>query len=821
MNAVLREYILKGVFVGLWAYLALVQPDWTAFSHVVGLGAGGLTLGLLAGAVQQILRGYRPQSNPMGFLLLVLLDSPFFIYLGLVGGVAIGTLLERPTPDAANPARDWLGYCVIAGALLGYGFHQLTQVKDALWRFVLGFIVGGSLVYLAITYLNELPAFSELAAQKQFAVYILLGLPFFYVLTFCGEADESEVEIAALCAGLGIGLYLLRLSTQLPEYADKLIFLVPLGLYFVYATQVLPYLRTFKHTLRGFGYLYLQRIPEALLSFGRAIDLERKLPLAKRGKLATQGLLELHRRIDVSKLDDRTAQLLNFDFCLAVVNGTLIGERSPTPEARTEAMAMLSLIKRQRPDLLPRVDYLRAIAQTHAKQFDGAAESLSRLLNPETPYTGNLREKVLFLAWELALRLHPELTKRLGAAELAKPGRRMDAIRAVERKLAESAEDPVAIELKRELYSGLTEAEFSAASAIGTPTEFNYDYVEQVGLSLAESPDVEQRERGMSYLRIAGRGLLQRGPSIFAKLADLASAMGRSEEARGYLEQVKRAGVAAGPKNLPTDQRDLYIATLKKLSDEAAARGDYEAAVGDLRLYIEAGKEDAETLRQLAEFHEKTGDILNALLITERGLLYAKKDANLLEKKGMYYRSVDVERVTAVRDKVKSWFDVAYCLKNAKLVSDQKEPDLDTLEWGLHLARLARAVQPTSQVAWLAEARLRLRSGEREEGIRLLEDLREQKRGSGEDEDAWFIGTRLLGDMYLDELARPDLAIECYKDYREFQRSGADTSFRLGQAYEAATDIPNAIRSYEIVTAYPQHPRYWDATEAIRRLKGN
>ena len=36
---------------------------------------------------------------------------------------------------------------------------------------------------------------------------MLIGIPVFYLLTFAGLAEESEVEIGAICAALGIGLW--------------------------------------------------------------------------------------------------------------------------------------------------------------------------------------------------------------------------------------------------------------------------------------------------------------------------------------------------------------------------------------------------------------------------------------------------------------------------------------------------------------------------------------------------------------------------------------------------------------------------------------
>lgn len=813
MNAVRVEYLSKGLFLGLWAYLALIEPPRDVFFQVVGWTAGGLGIGVLAGIFQQILRGYRPGANPLGFLLMVLLDSPVLIYAGLIGGLGVGvTTLTDPPPD-----RDWLGYCALAGVVLGFGFHQVIQVQDRLWRLCLGLGIGGALVYLIVSYLEALPSLQTLEAQREFAIVILTGLPFFYVLTFCGETEESEVEIAALCAGLGVGLYLLRFATNLPMLGDKAAFLIPVTLYFVYATSWLVPLRVFKHNLRGFGYMYLGRVPQAIACFGRALQIHRG------SDLAAQGLYALHRKVDVTKLDERTVGLLNFDISLAIAADALVGERPPTAEQRAEALRLLDLVERHKPTLLPRADYLRAVALTHAKDFDGAAAALTRLLDPETPYTDpGVRAKTLFPAWDLAVRLHPEIAKRVGPGELAKPGRRIQAIAAIERKLVESPGDGSAVELQRIAYEGLTEAEFAASVSpeSGPPAEFNYDLAEQLGLALADDPDSARRERGAVYLRIAGRGLPARGPSIFTRLADLASAAGQPDYARNYLEQVKRAGLQVGAGKLPADQKTLYTSALRRLTDDAANRGDFEAAIADWRLYIEAGNNEVEALRRLADLHEKSGDVLNALLVTERGLLHSKNDADLKARREKYYYSVEPDRVAAVREQVSRWFDVDYCVRTAAKVVETADADAETLAWGLHLARVARAAQPSSQAAMLAEAKLRGRLGESTERLKLLEDIREMPRGSGEDETAWYQATRLLGDMYLDELDRPDLAIACFNDYRNYSRSGAETLYRLGEAHEKKGETESAKKYFKAVTAFSGHPKYWDATEAVRRLGG-
>jgi tetratricopeptide (TPR) repeat protein len=811
MTVVLREYVTKGLFLGLWAYLALIQPFASAVGRVVAWVMVGLLLGIVLGMIQQWLRGYRPGRNPLGFLLLVLLDSPFVIYLGLVGGLGLGLVLETDPP----PERAWLGWCAVGGALLGFGFYQLRQIPDWRWRFGLGFVVGVLLMVLGFQYLVELPSFATREAQQQLGITILLGLPFFYLLTFCGEAEESEVEIAAISAFLGLGLYLLALEETIPLLGNKAVLLLPISLYFVYSTRILPGLRVFKHCLRGYGYLSLGRIPDALLSFSAALKLN------PRNELASQGLWALLKKVDVTHLDEATAGLLPLDFCLEKASEILIGDRPPRPTEREEALRMLAVVERHRPEAFARVAYLRAVAFTHAKQFDEAAAILSELLDPQESKFGKARTAVLFDAWNLALRLHPELEKRLGEGELRKPGRRMEAIRAVERQQQRSPDDPAASELKRWLYAGLTEAEYLATAGTGSEplAFFDYDTVEQLGWALVDDPEPQQLDRGMAYLRIAARGLPEHGPAIFQKLADIAEARQDQAAAQGYLEQVKRTGLQVGPKQLTPEQRAIYVACLKRLSARAAAAGDYASAVADFRLAIEAGTEDVESLRRLAELHALNGDPLNAMLITERALLYAKNDPDLLAKKDSYYYSVDIDRIASVRDKVRSWFDSAYCLAKARQVLEAKEVDLDTLDWGLHLVRLVRAVIPESQAAMLAEARLLLRKGERDAAVQRLEDLREQPRGSGEDEDAWYLAHRLLGELYLEEYQRPDLAIACFQTFRDYQKSGADTLFHLARAYEAAKQIPSAIRYYEMVTAYQGHPRYWDASEAARRLK--
>jgi tetratricopeptide (TPR) repeat protein len=608
----------------------------------------------------------------------------------------------------------------------------------------------------------------------------------------------------------------MNLSGQLVSIGPAIPFLLPMTIYFVYATRVLPGLRVFKHVLRGYSYLNLGRLREAIFFFRRALELDPTSPLAN------QGMLALHNSLSLAKIesDPQLVEILDFGICLDRAEGYLIGGRVPTPDQRAEAERFLNLVERKKPVYQARIDYLRAVSFTHAKDYEAAAHTLSALLNPETPnYHPKVRQASLYPAWNLALLWSKEIEARVGWKELAKPGRRIEAIAAVERHIAANPQDTEAKELKTLLYSQLQESEFVAAAAGGPPRDFNYDYVEQLGMALVDDPDPERRERGLSYLRVAGRGLPERGPTIFKKLADVSDKLGDAESHHAYLEQVKRCALFVQPANLAKDQRDIYFAALKKLADLAEARGDFESAITELRLYLEAGGPgELNVYRRLAELYGKLGDAMNAVLMVETGLTYNSTDSDLLQKKDSYYYSLSEEKLASVKDKVASYFDTNYCVKKAMAILNAKSDDPELIDWATHLSKLATIMQPSSNGVRLVQARCLLRRGDRDGGLAIMEDIRETKKGSGDDEEAWYAATKILGQLYLDELNRPDLAVRAFLDYKDYSKSGADTLFQLGRAYEAQNDTPNAIRFYEAVTAYEAHPRFWDAKEALRRL---
>src|SRR5207245_11735208 len=111
-------------------------------------------------------------------------------------GGALGT---RP-----GDRRRLVFACIGGGAGLGLGLMWLRAVPNALHRLVIGLVAAAALVGAAVFAIEQYPDVVPEASRRTLGVFLLLGLPFFYLLTFAGEAEESEVEVAAWCAALAV-----------------------------------------------------------------------------------------------------------------------------------------------------------------------------------------------------------------------------------------------------------------------------------------------------------------------------------------------------------------------------------------------------------------------------------------------------------------------------------------------------------------------------------------------------------------------------------------------------------------------------------------
>ncbi len=310
---------------------------------------------------------------------------------------------------------------------------------------------------------------------------------------------------------------------------------------------------------------------------------------------------------------------------------------------------------------------------------------------------------------------------------------------------------------------------------------FDYPYVQQLGLALID--DDARWQRGGEYLRMAAHGMPTLGPTLFLQIAQAQQRIGKTEEARHSLELAKRAGRSVGAKNLGDAERAAYFTTVKHLADLAQSAGDLDAAIENLHLYAESERSGVETLRTLAELYERKGDPLMALRVTEQALLYNPRDKDLLARKDKYYFSVMPEDLREARiDLVKNAFDVDYCLRRARTVLDGKlAADAEWLDVASHLIQLALVVKPGSLTAKVLYARVRLRFGERDDAIALLEQVRDPKpeHFDGDDEEAWYQACQLLGDMYL-EAGKPELAVTCLTEFRKSRQERRPHAIQAG-----------------------------------------
>jgi len=803
------EFLCKGLYLGLLLYVALQGPTWAEVGQVALATFAGLGLCLGVAAYGKLREGYRVRGRLASFVLFLLLDNPSLVYAGVLLGLAVGAFsIPKGEEDNAKLLAS-----VGGGVLLGAVFWLLRDVRNRKVRSWLGLALTAALVGGAIALLWYWPALLTQEERHMMGVLLLVGIPLFYLLTFAGFVEESEVEIAAICAALGVGLWILGEDFS-PNFQVVSLGL-PLAVYYVYTRHVLGGLRVFKHVLRAVSFARIGRHRLALLSLNRALQLDPNNILAR------EALWNVHRQMDFGEVvrQPETLALVNFEMCLERVAALLLPS-GPSAARLQEAHRLLDLVASQRADMLPCCDYWRAVAWTHQRQFDDAAHALTKVLagtdsTPDNPH----RLAVLFAAWQLALVLHPEMNRRVGTPQLKEPGRRMEAIAAVERLLASRPDDASAWDLKRLLYSELTEAEYQEAAGPEEPArDFDHAYVQQLGLALIN--DSARWQRGGEYLRTAARGLPQLGPALYIQIAKASERAGDIDGAWHNYELAKRAGRSAGPKNLAEEDRHLYFAVVKMLAENALASNQVEAALENYKLYTEYERAGVETYRALAEMYKRKGDVWSGLRATEQGLMYNSEDKDLLARKDEYYYSIDPEDLRGRLDNVRKWFDVSYCMAKARTLLDRHASDLDLVDWAAHLAELVQVAQPASIVARVLRARVRRLRGEIDEAMALLEEVRNnkpEKFPSEEEEEAWYQTNRLLGDLYLVE--KPDLAVQCFLEFRKSSRSGADTMYKLGRAYESLGDRTRAAKCYKQVLAFESHPLAPEAHDALQRLQ--
>jgi tetratricopeptide (TPR) repeat protein len=808
------EFLLKGVYLGLLVMIAWFVPKWDELAIIALFTLAGLVFFVGLAGVQKIREGYNVKGRLLGFLVFLLLENPGMVYAGLLIGLSCGTgwtfkwWRENANPEEAIPLEAL--WPVLGGGVLGAIFYNLRFVRQPMYRFWMGLAMIGILVGAAAAFYYFKPDVLLPAQQKMIALLLLLGIPGFYLLTFSGLVEESEIEIAAMCGALGISLW-----TYIQEYSPALggaVIFLPLGLFFVYTTRCLPGLKVFKHALRGMSYRQMGQTRLALISLGRALQLDPHNPLAR------EQLWDIHRDLDFASLQHQPdlVPFLNFNFCLERISHLL--QTRPSEGDLRETLKMLDLIADEQPAMAPISSYWRAVAQLHERNYEEASKQLLSVLQLPQYYTQE-RQAIHFTAWYLAMYGHPEMVRRVGQPLLRMPGQRMDAIAAVETQLARTPNDPNAWDMKRLLYSELTEREYFTLVQPDQPLpRFNHEYAQQLGLALLEDP--QQWQRGCEYLRIAAHGLPMQAAKIYIQIAQAHDKHGDNPGLWTNYMKAMQIGRAMGVQNLAPADREALFATVKTIGELAVKQNQLDAALEAFKFYSQYENAGIETWRVLAELFERKKDIWQALHCCEHALTFNSADKDLLARKDRYYYSITPQELQPRLESVRKWFDPQYCRDKARWVLDKFNGDFEVLDWAAHLTELALVAQPGSHAARLLKARVHRLRGEIPETIVMLEEIRQhrpEKFANEEESKAWYLGHRMLGDLYLDD--KPGDAVECFLEFVKSDEAGADTSFKLGKAYEALGDFPKAAASYNEVMAFERHPLYYEAREGLDRVR--
>src|SRR5713226_325694 len=207
----LPEYVLKGVFMGLLALAALAARNWTQALQGALLMLGGLAIALAIAAVQKIREGYQAAAEVGWFILFLLLESSGLVYGGTLLGLAVGFYIRTAVGESL------LFMSLAGGAALGIVLWVISVQTNRWVRVGLSLIMAAGIIAGAWFGFHETASLLPYqTARNQFGVIMLVGILFFYLLTFAGSADESEAEIGAMSALFGIGV--LALAWQDPTY---------------------------------------------------------------------------------------------------------------------------------------------------------------------------------------------------------------------------------------------------------------------------------------------------------------------------------------------------------------------------------------------------------------------------------------------------------------------------------------------------------------------------------------------------------------------------------------------------------------------------
>lgn len=803
------EYVTKGLALSILSCLGW-HNNLPATAIVLGLMVLGLAVALILAARQAAVQGLRPRVSWAPYLVYLILEYPRHIYVGVLTGLMAGVLIITLIFSywSFTDLLMALGMGLGTGSLL-IALRLIPQ--KMVRRIIIGALVISGTVFLYLYWGKQGWSLGEGTSPITLGVHLLLAVPLLYLLTIAGRTEETEIEIGLVCALLGIALLVL----VGPSFQIMAI-LLPTVIYLGYTHYLLKDMQAFKALLRGMGHAKQGATAEALTSFRRALH------YSPQHRLARQELWKVHRQIDLRQVqqDERLLKLIDFDLCLQRARDLLFAD-SPAVEQIAEAKQLLDLVMVQKPALRPAVLYYRAVAHTHAHEYDKAAAVLRELLDASQfgPDEQLSRDAMLFPAWQLALMQHDELRKRVGEPLLVS-GQLMNAIAVAEKACRENPDATDVKQLKARLYNDITLADYNrdaGDSPLQQASDFDHKYVYELGVERLDFPHAYRR--GVELLAIGVRGQPRHAPAVWKLAADAALKHDDPALLRQAQNEVKAWTKLLGIKEISEQSREAYFATVKQMGEQAYQEGRLEDALENLILASEAPQSGADTLRMIAELYEKQGNVVQTMHYNEQCLLYDAKNPQYLERKDRVYVSLTPEDINTHREKLSKLIDQSYLLKKSRDILDARNSGVDQYQWGKHLSELLTAIAPERVAGWALIGRCFLRLGQNENGVKALEyayQLGTQNKPSGDDLEQWYLASRILGDYYLKEQRFAE-AMECFKTFSQSTKSGADTHYKLGQCAEGLGQLAQAKKYYQSANMF-DHPQKYEVSQALARL---
>jgi tetratricopeptide (TPR) repeat protein len=799
------EYLLKGLFLGLAYLLVLTGQSSESVGRTAAWTVGAVALVLIVAILPTHSKPKALRGRWLARVVLSVLDRPLAVYVGVISGLVIAAWQNGAT------VRQ-LALASLAGTLAGLILLAVVAFTGPVRRWIISVM----LLALAAWWwfgpetLGRWAGLEQPGPVRAASVLVLLGL--FYLLVFAGRAEETELEVGLLCFGLALAL----VQLELPPIAARVVVLAPLGLFVFYCERVRRNLAVFKHVIRGLSYEQQDNLREALRSYRWALRTNSG------SELAAAGNWRVHRKIDLSSLAADTVMLELIDplVCLDRAR-TLLSSNDDSLERLSEVGKLLEIVAYRRTDLPRTIGRERVLLHLAAGRSDDALNLVRDLTCLSAKQTADLADheaEAQYRTWTIALR-DPRLAGCGGLALLDEPHKLFDFLAVIERRLRQIPNDETAAAFKTFVYEKVRLSDYEAYAERHPDDDMDwFDHAHCLRLANGFGPD--ETARSIQYLRIAEFGLVDQRLSIWLQIAQRLSRQADRSSAEWY-RRIKQTALNLGPGKLSQVDRTAFFESVRHLAERARRDGDVEAAIENFELYSESPQAGLATQQTLKELYETRGDPVMAIKSVEAALTYQHDPESRrfwLGEKARLYRQLTAEMVQPLLAKVNRFFDFGHCYREALRLFADNGDSAEVIRY-LDLAALG-GENFLLQVNYLL-GRTYLRTANTSAAVECLEAVRARRPKrfvDADQETAFFTACRILADLWLDELGDPAKAVECLEIYKDYVKSGADTLFKLGRAFEALGNIARARKWYDMVLVYPSHPKAEAARAALARL---